>query len=90
MTAEQLTVVGHKLIAAGLLVDGPLRVKSSRVGCLGACGCDPVMCVQSDGVWYFGVTQADLDRVIAEHLVGGRVVDDLVFHRGPGPSLPSS
>lgn len=90
MTADQLTVVGNKLVAAGLLVDGPLRVKPSRVDCLGACGSGPVMCVQPDGVWYFGVTQADLDRVIAEHLVGGGVVDDLVFHRGPGPSLPSS
>jgi (2Fe-2S) ferredoxin len=24
-----------------------------------------------------------MDRIIAQHLVGGRPVDELVFHRGP-------
>lgn len=83
MDADRLTEVGHTLKAAGLLDDGELRVKPSRVDCLGACRSGPVMCVQPDGVWYFGVTPADFDRIAHEHLIGGRVVEALVFHRGP-------
>ena len=84
MTASALVEVGHKLIDAGLLRDGPLRVKPSRVDCLGACRSGPVMCVQPDGVWYHGVQPIDFDRIIEQHLIGGRAVEDLVFHHGPG------
>ena len=75
--------LGDKFKAAGVN-DGALRVKRSRVNCFAACKGGPVMCVQPDGVWYYDVTPANMDRIIAQHFVGGRVVEDLVFHRGPG------
>ena len=90
MTPQQLDIVGKKLISAGLLSDGPLRVKASRVDCLGACGSGPVMCVQPDGIWYFDVSPTDFERVIAEHLVGGCPVEELVFHRGPSTPTGSA
>lgn len=83
MTPAELNNVVRKLTAAGLLQPGALRVKPSRVNCLGACGSGPVMCVHPDGVWYFDVQPPHLDRIIDEHLVGGRVVEEFVFHRGP-------
>ena len=83
MDADRLAEIGRKLQAAGLLNDGELRVKPSRADCLGACRSGPVMCVQPDGVWYWGVTPADFDRIVEDHLIGGRAVEDLVFHRGP-------
>ena len=39
--------------------------------------------MQPDGVWYYNVTSANMDRIIDEHLVHGRVVQELVFHQGP-------
>ena len=71
-----------KLRAAGLGVDaGAQRVKRTRTGCVAACQGGPILAVQPDGVWYFNVTEGNADRIIAEHLKAGRVVDDLVFHR---------
>lgn len=75
--------LGDKFKAAGLH-EGALRVKRSRVGCFAACKGGPVMCVQPDGTWYYNVTPENMDRILSQHLVGGMVVEDLVFHQGPG------
>ncbi|GAC1390863.1 MAG: hypothetical protein NVSMB34_04790 [Variovorax sp.] len=83
MDTAALKDLGDKLIAAGVLQSPAQRVKPSRVDCLGACRSGPVMCVQPDGIWYYGVTPIDMDRIIEQHLIGGQVVEELVFHRGP-------
>ena len=75
--------LGDKLKAAGLgLEAGALRVKRTRTGCVSACQGGPILGVQPDGTWYYNVTEANLDRIISEHLKHGRVVEDLVFHQG--------
>lgn len=74
--------MGDKFKAAGLH-EGSLRVKRSRVSCFAACKGGPILCVQPDGVWYYNVTPQNLDRIVEEHLVGGKLVDELVFHQGP-------
>ena len=74
--------LGARFKAAGLQ-EGDLRVKRSRVSCFAACKGGPIVCVQPDGVWYYNVTSANMDRIIDEHLVHGRVVQELVFHQGP-------
>ena len=83
MNTAALSALGQKLIDAGLLQDGPLRVKPTRADCLGVCGSGPAFCVQPEGAWYWGVTPDDVNRIIAEHLIGGQVVKDLLFHTGP-------
>lgn len=71
-----------KFKAAGLDA-GEMRVKRSRVSCFATCSGGPLMCVQPDGTWYYNVTPHNMDRIIEQHLVGGKVVADLVFHQGP-------
>jgi (2Fe-2S) ferredoxin len=37
--------------------------------------------VYPEGIWYSGVTPAILERIVIEHLQGGKVVEEAVFHR---------
>ncbi|NNN04946.1 MAG: hypothetical protein HKL90_03500 [Elusimicrobia bacterium] len=75
--------LGEKLKAHGL-AEGAARVKRTRCSCFAVCKKGPIVCVQPDGVWYCDVTAEVMDRIIVEHLKGGRPVEEHVFHRGPG------
>ncbi|MEP6692329.1 MAG: (2Fe-2S) ferredoxin domain-containing protein [Gemmatimonadaceae bacterium] len=69
------------------LLFGPDRVKRGETPCLGVCAGGPVVVVYPEGVWYAGVTPKLLDRIVVEHLKGGQIVTEAVFHR-LSPSEP--
>ncbi|SFM59079.1 (2Fe-2S) ferredoxin [Ectothiorhodospira mobilis] len=52
-----------------------MRVNSA--GCLDRCGEGPVAVVYPEGVWYTFADEHDLEEIIQEHLVHGRVVERL-------------
>ena len=52
-------------------------VRVNYAGCLGACDQGPLMVVYPQGVWYSVKTEADIDEIVASHLVGGTVVERL-------------
>jgi len=79
--------LGSKFKAAGLDA-GDLRVKRTRAACFAACRGGPILCVQPDGTWYYGVTDAVMDRIVDEHLVGGRPVEEHVFPQTCGDASP--
>lgn len=60
---------------------GALCAKRSRASCFNACKSGPLICVQPDGVWYYDVTSEKLDRIIAEHWLGGVPVADYIYHQ---------
>ena len=63
------------------LLFGPHRVKRGETPCLGVCEAGPIVVVYPEGVWYHGVTPQLLERIVVEHLVRGKVVEEAVFHR---------
>jgi (2Fe-2S) ferredoxin len=63
------------------LLFGPTRVKRSEAPCLGVCGGGAIVAVYPEGIWYHGVTPELLERIVVEHLKGGKVVSEAVFHR---------
>lgn len=75
-------MLGEKFSAAGI-DKGELRVKRTRTHCFATCKSGPVVSVQPDGIWYYNVTEANLDRIIQQHFVEDKPVEDLIYHRGP-------
>ncbi|MCB1938730.1 MAG: NAD(P)H-dependent oxidoreductase subunit E [Rhodocyclaceae bacterium] len=65
----------ERIAALGLKGKGKVRI--NKAGCLDRCDDGPVMVVYPEAVWYTFVDQQDVDEIINEHLVGGRVVDRL-------------
>ena len=62
------------------LLFGPGRVKRGETPCLGVCSNGPIVVVYPDGIWYSGVTPELLERIVVEHLKGGRPVVEAIFH----------
>jgi (2Fe-2S) ferredoxin len=56
---------------------GPGNVRVNQAGCLDRCEEGPVLVVYPEAVWYTYVDKADIDEIIDEHLVHGRVVERL-------------
>ena len=54
-------------------------VRINIAGCLGRCELGPTVVVYPDGVWYTYVDKEDLDEIIDEHLLNGRVVERLLI-----------
>lgn len=60
---------------------GDDRVLVAQSGCLYPCNHGPLMVVYPDGVWYGGLTESAIERIVQEHFVEGRVVEAYVRHR---------
>ena len=58
-------------------LSGPGEVRINNAGCLDRCEEGPVIVVYPEEIWYTYVDKQDIDEIVDEHLVNGRVVERL-------------
>ena len=61
---------------------GEGKVRISQSGCLGRCSLGPCLVIYPDAVWYTYASTADIDEIIASHLIDGNIVERLLIDQG--------
>jgi (2Fe-2S) ferredoxin len=55
------------------------NVRANQAGCLDQCEHGPTVVVYPEATWYGHVTEADVDEIVASHIMGNRPVERLVI-----------
>jgi (2Fe-2S) ferredoxin len=51
----------------------------TKANCLRVCQNGPILVVYPDGVWYHSAAPETIERILQEHIIGGKIVSEYAF-----------
>ena len=89
-SAEVKATFERELISRGLLFGKEKKGKNpngsivvTECGSVGFCAIGAAVMIYPDGIWYAQVRSGDVEEIINEHLINGRVVERLALLKVP-------
>lgn len=65
-------------------------VRIVETGCMGACSLGPIMVVYPEGVFYQKLTPQAAEKIVQEHLLKGRIVQEHLYKMPTGEAVPEA
>lgn len=64
-----------------LKLSGKGKIRVNKAGCLDRCELGPVMVIYPEETWYRPKSKDDIDEILQQHLIGGKIVERLTLAR---------
>lgn len=60
-----------------LKLNGERKIRINNAGCLDRCDEGPIIVIYPEDIWYTYIDKEDIDEIIDEHLIKGKIVERL-------------